>query len=86
VSDFETRRLPAAYDVIAPDGSEVRVLLGLGGGGMAHFRFFGNNIFPGAFIGLQGPSRSVTKRERTYEADDVGIRSDGGSDDGCGGG
>jgi mannose-6-phosphate isomerase-like protein (cupin superfamily) len=36
--DFETRRLPACCDVIAPDGSEVRVLLGLAGGGMAHFR------------------------------------------------
>jgi mannose-6-phosphate isomerase-like protein (cupin superfamily) len=34
---FETRRLPAARDVVAPDGSDVRVLLGLRGGGMAHF-------------------------------------------------
>ena len=34
---FETRRLPAERDVAAPDGSDVRLLLGLGGGGMAHF-------------------------------------------------
>jgi mannose-6-phosphate isomerase-like protein (cupin superfamily) len=37
VSDFETRRLPATPDAIAPDGSDVRILLGLRGGGMAHF-------------------------------------------------
>jgi mannose-6-phosphate isomerase-like protein (cupin superfamily) len=30
--------LPGAHDVLAPDGSEVRVLLSLGGGSMAHFR------------------------------------------------
>ncbi len=30
--------LPDAYDVLAPDGSQVRVLLALGGGSMAHFR------------------------------------------------
>ncbi|PWS35071.1 hypothetical protein DFH01_22380 [Falsiroseomonas bella] len=34
---FATRPLPAAPDVIAPDGSEVRVLLRLAGGSMAHF-------------------------------------------------
>lgn len=34
---FATMRLPSGHDVIAPDGSAVRVLLGLGGGGMAHF-------------------------------------------------
>ena len=34
----ETMRLPADPDVIAPDGSEVRILLGLRGGGMAHFQ------------------------------------------------
>jgi mannose-6-phosphate isomerase-like protein (cupin superfamily) len=36
--DFETRRLPAERDAVAPDGSDVRILLGLGGGGMAHFQ------------------------------------------------
>ena len=34
---FETKRLPPARDVVAPDGSDVRILLGLRGGGMAHF-------------------------------------------------
>src|ERR1700761_7129958 len=33
-----TRALPHDYDVLAPDGSEVRVLLSLAGGSMAHFR------------------------------------------------
>jgi mannose-6-phosphate isomerase-like protein (cupin superfamily) len=34
---FATKPLPEAYDVLAPDGSEVRVLLALAGGSMAHF-------------------------------------------------
>ena len=34
---FATQALPAACDVLAPDGSEVRVLLALAGGSMAHF-------------------------------------------------
>jgi mannose-6-phosphate isomerase-like protein (cupin superfamily) len=34
---FATAPLPAAPTVIAPDGSDVRVLLGLAAGGMAHF-------------------------------------------------
>jgi mannose-6-phosphate isomerase-like protein (cupin superfamily) len=34
---FRTLHLPAARDTVAPDGSDVRVLLGLKGGGMAHF-------------------------------------------------
>ncbi|OLC49599.1 MAG: hypothetical protein AUH43_07300 [Acidobacteria bacterium 13_1_40CM_65_14] len=37
MSEFNTKRLPAARDAVAPDGSDVRILLGLGGGGMAHF-------------------------------------------------
>src|SRR4051794_12730477 len=37
MSDFATRRLPADRDAVAPDGSDVRVLLGLARGGMAHF-------------------------------------------------
>jgi mannose-6-phosphate isomerase-like protein (cupin superfamily) len=32
-----TKRLPAARDAIAPDGSDVRILLQLKGGGLAHF-------------------------------------------------
>jgi mannose-6-phosphate isomerase-like protein (cupin superfamily) len=34
---FETRRIPAAPDAIAPDGSEVRALCGLSRGGLAVF-------------------------------------------------
>jgi mannose-6-phosphate isomerase-like protein (cupin superfamily) len=38
VIPFDTRRLPSARDVVAPDGSDVGVLLALGGGSMAHFQ------------------------------------------------
>lgn len=34
---FDTKRLPVERDAIAPDGSDVRLLLGLERGGMAHF-------------------------------------------------
>jgi len=34
---FGTIRLPSARDLVAPDGSDVRVLLRLAGGSMAHF-------------------------------------------------
>jgi mannose-6-phosphate isomerase-like protein (cupin superfamily) len=34
---FDTMRRPGARDVIAPDGSDVRILLRLDGGSMAHF-------------------------------------------------
>jgi len=37
MAQFATKQLSAGRDVIAPDGSDVRVLLGLTGGGMAHF-------------------------------------------------
>ncbi|HEY0182462.1 MAG TPA: cupin domain-containing protein [Rhodopila sp.] len=33
-----TMTLPRVHDVLAPDGSEVRILLSLAGGSMAHFR------------------------------------------------
>jgi mannose-6-phosphate isomerase-like protein (cupin superfamily) len=33
---FETRRLGASCDVIAPDGSEIRLLAGLAGGALCH--------------------------------------------------
>jgi hypothetical protein len=36
-SGFDTMQLPDAPDAVAPDGSDVRVLLRLGGGSMAHF-------------------------------------------------
>jgi mannose-6-phosphate isomerase-like protein (cupin superfamily) len=38
---FDTMRLPAARDVVAPDGSDVRILLRLAGGSMAHFELAG---------------------------------------------
>lgn len=38
MTDFATLTVPADPTVLAPDGSEVRVLLALGGGSMAHFR------------------------------------------------
>jgi mannose-6-phosphate isomerase-like protein (cupin superfamily) len=37
MSEFATMRLPAEPTVVAPDGSNVRVLLGLSAGSMAHF-------------------------------------------------
>lgn len=46
MTPFETLPLPAERTVIAPDGSDVRVLLGLRGGGMAHF-----SLPPGAVSG-----------------------------------
>ncbi len=37
MSEFEMKLLPSERDAVAPDGSDVRVLLGLKCGGMAHF-------------------------------------------------
>jgi mannose-6-phosphate isomerase-like protein (cupin superfamily) len=37
MTSFETKQLPLEPNAIAPDGSEVRMLLGLRGGGMTHF-------------------------------------------------
>jgi mannose-6-phosphate isomerase-like protein (cupin superfamily) len=37
VTDFATKDLPSTPDAIAPDGSNVRILLGLHSGGLAHF-------------------------------------------------
>jgi mannose-6-phosphate isomerase-like protein (cupin superfamily) len=34
---FDTKRLPAVRDVVAADGSDVRILLSLRGGSVAHF-------------------------------------------------
>lgn len=39
--DYETRRLPVLPDIVAPDGSDVRVLLSTPRGGMAHFELGG---------------------------------------------
>ena len=35
---FRSMRLPKARDLVATDGSDVRILLGLAGGTMAHFQ------------------------------------------------
>jgi mannose-6-phosphate isomerase-like protein (cupin superfamily) len=37
MTGFATIRLPTARNAVAPDGSDVRLLLGLKAGGMAHF-------------------------------------------------
>jgi mannose-6-phosphate isomerase-like protein (cupin superfamily) len=37
MTDFDTKPLPADHDEVAPDGSRVRVLLGLASGSCAHF-------------------------------------------------
>jgi mannose-6-phosphate isomerase-like protein (cupin superfamily) len=38
MTSFAAMTLPDGHDVLAPDGSEVRILLALKGGSMAHFR------------------------------------------------
>jgi mannose-6-phosphate isomerase-like protein (cupin superfamily) len=37
MSDFATKRLPVQRDAVAPDGSDVRLLLALSAGSLAHF-------------------------------------------------
>ena len=37
MTEFSTKHLPREPDVTAPDGSDVRILLELKNGGMAHF-------------------------------------------------
>lgn len=44
MTDFATLRLPTMPTVTAPDGSDVRVLLGLRGGGMAHFELAAGQV------------------------------------------
>jgi mannose-6-phosphate isomerase-like protein (cupin superfamily) len=51
VKGLETKRLPGDRDDVAPDGSDVRLLLGLGRGGLAHFA-----------LGTGGTSRAVAHR------------------------
>ena len=54
MADFATKATPGDPDVVAPDGSDVRVLLGLAGGTVAHFQ-----LAPG--------ETSVAVRHRTVE-------------------
>ena len=51
MSTFETKHLPVNRGAVAPDGSDVRLLLGLRGGGMAHFE-----------LGPNQTSKAVTHR------------------------
>jgi mannose-6-phosphate isomerase-like protein (cupin superfamily) len=44
MADFSTKSLPANRDCIAPDGSDVRILLRLKGGSMAHFELASGKI------------------------------------------
>jgi mannose-6-phosphate isomerase-like protein (cupin superfamily) len=54
MTEFATLRVPAQRTAVAPDGSDVRVLLALAAGGMAHFEL--------------GPGRtSVPVTHRTVE-------------------
>jgi mannose-6-phosphate isomerase-like protein (cupin superfamily) len=43
-TDFSTKTLPSQRDAVAPDGSDVRILLRLKGGSMAHFELAPNRI------------------------------------------
>jgi mannose-6-phosphate isomerase-like protein (cupin superfamily) len=51
---FETKPLPTNRDAVAPDGSDVRLLLQVRGGGLAHFQ-------------LAAGHTSVAVRHRTVE-------------------
>ena len=44
MTPFDTHPLPIDPTVTAPDGSQVRVLLGLAGGGMAHFELAAGQV------------------------------------------
>ncbi len=44
MTTFPAMTLPDGHDVIAPDGSEVRILLALRGGSMAHFRLAAGQV------------------------------------------
>ena len=41
---FETKQRPLARDAVAPDGSDVRILLRLDRGGMAHFQLAAGEV------------------------------------------
>lgn len=44
MTDFATMHLPTTPTVVAPDGSNVRVLLGLPAGSMAHFELAAGQV------------------------------------------
>jgi mannose-6-phosphate isomerase-like protein (cupin superfamily) len=51
MTKFEAKHLPMERSAVAPDGSDVRILLGLDAGGMAHFELAPDKV-----------SRAVTHR------------------------
>lgn len=53
--EFHTVTMANERDVIAPDGSDVRILLGLDGGSMAHCQFRSCQNEPLAAIGVTMP-------------------------------
>ena len=61
MTDFATLHLPTDPTVTAPDGSDVRVLLGLPGGSMAHFELKAGQVAKAAvsWIGLKGVCRGL---------------------------
>jgi len=44
VGGFDSKQLPEAREAVAPDGTDVRILLKLEGGSMAHFELPPNHI------------------------------------------
>ena len=44
MSHFDAKSLPSTPTITAPDGSDVRVLLGLRAGGMAHFELAAGRV------------------------------------------
>jgi mannose-6-phosphate isomerase-like protein (cupin superfamily) len=44
MTQFTSKMLPAKPDVLAPDGSEVRILARMKGGSMAHFRLSAGQV------------------------------------------
>lgn len=77
---FDTMRLPATPDVVAPDGSDVRVLLRLAGGSMAHFelaagrtsRAVAHRSVDEIWYILQGSGQMWRRQDGREEVSDLG--------------
>ena len=80
MTGFETKRLPDRPDVIAPDGSGVRILLRLKGGSMAHFELAAGQVSKAVvhrtveeiWYFLSGQGRLWRRSETSEEVVDVG--------------
>jgi hypothetical protein len=59
MTDFATLSLPEPPTVTAPDGSDVRVLLGLAGGGMAHFHLAAGRVSKAVTTACAGTCRRL---------------------------